>query len=255
MKKFLMILVGISAFIVGLYWITSDGATIRYRMTLTATVDGQPATGSGVIEVKYFQEPEWASLGGSREIVQVDGEAVVLDLKDRGKLFALLRLPVSTRNNSLKGRLGGGSGDFFGGAFNAQLIPYVWRNHGLIPAEDYDGNYRTYHWFSCVKGKVTLKTKELPLLFRFGDTADQATAELVFPDNLAASFGPGVNLTEVTVEITNDPITRGIVNTLPWLSHKPTGMGLYDTGLCADAWPKIPAGCLMRQALIETPGE
>jgi hypothetical protein len=39
----------------------------------------------------------------------------------------------------------------------------------------------------------------------------------VDPNDLAASFGPGVTLKTATVEITDDPITKGIEIRLPWL--------------------------------------
>ena len=46
------------------------------------------------------------------------------------------------------------------------------------------------------------------------------TAEIVDPDDLAKSFGPGVRLVRVTIEITGEPVTRGIRKVLPWLSPK-----------------------------------
>jgi hypothetical protein len=41
--------------------------------------------------------------------------------------------------------------------------------------------------------------------------------EQVNPDNLAASFGPGVALRGATIAITNDPVTSGIEEKLGWL--------------------------------------
>ena len=221
MKKFLMILVGISAFIVGLYWITSDGATIRYRMTLTATVDGQPMTGSGVIEVRYLHEPRWLPVDTQQEIVQVDGEAIVLDLKDRGKLFALLQ-PVLINEKGL---------------YIRWLIPSVWRHHGLSTAKDSD---QYYSWLRGLNGKVVLEPSELPVLAHFRDLGDPSTLVVVSPDDMAASFGPGVKLTDVTVEITNDKVTRGIINTLPWLANMKSG----DPHRTAD-----------KEAFISSPGK
>jgi hypothetical protein len=52
---------------------------------------------------------------------------------------------------------------------------------------------------------------------RFGDMADPRTVAAVDPANLAASFGDGVALSRVSVEITTDPVTRGIEKKLGWL--------------------------------------
>jgi hypothetical protein len=67
------------------------------------------------------------------------------------------------------------------------------------------------------RGPITLPQKFYPHFLRFLDIKDPTTAELVDPDNLAKSFGPGVRLVRVTIEITDEPVTRGIENLLPWL--------------------------------------
>jgi hypothetical protein len=52
----------------------------------------------------------------------------------------------------------------------------------------------------------------------FADVADPTTVARVDPDDLAASFGPGVTLRGMTLEITDDPVTKGVVEgVLGWL--------------------------------------
>ena len=64
--------------------------TIRYRLTLEAEIDGNPAVGSGVIQVKQFDTTGvFGSMGGAG--AEINGEAVVLDLGRSGPVFALLR--------------------------------------------------------------------------------------------------------------------------------------------------------------------
>src|SRR2546427_12145951 len=63
--------------------------TIRYRLALEAEVDGKPAVGSGVIEVTRQDTTRiFRTMGGIGAIVK--GEAVFLDLGERGSVFALL---------------------------------------------------------------------------------------------------------------------------------------------------------------------
>lgn len=67
-----------------------------------------------------------------------------------------------------------------------------------------------------------------PMLVTFTDIADPASVKLVDPADLAASFGPGVKLKRITVEITDDPVTNGIGKRLGWLGLKGRE-GLDDT--------------------------
>ncbi len=53
--------------------------------------------------------------------------------------------------------------------------------------------------------------KDYPLLVTFADIADPKTVRRVDPDDLAASFGPGVALKSITLEITDEKVTKGRV--------------------------------------------
>lgn len=64
------------------------------------------------------------------------------------------------------------------------------------------------------------KSKEYPLLVRFRDINDPKSVELVQPDDLAASFGAGVKLRRLTVEVTDEDVTVGIRERLEWLSKE-----------------------------------
>ena len=56
------------------------------------------------------------------------------------------------------------------------------------------------------------------MLLRFGDLADPKSVARVDPNDLAASFGPGVKLVRATIEITDDPVTTGIEKRLGWVA-------------------------------------
>jgi len=60
------------------------------------------------------------------------------------------------------------------------------------------------------------------MMVTFGDLADPTSVAEVDPDYLAATFGEGVKLKRVTVELTDDPVTTGIEARLGWLP------GYYD---------------------------
>src|ERR1700730_11789907 len=80
MKRLGIILALIVAAVV-VYRVTFPSVSVRYRLTLEAQVDGEPKTGSGVIEVTYSKQSRFA--GQSDLIIDYRGEAVVLDLSSR----------------------------------------------------------------------------------------------------------------------------------------------------------------------------
>ncbi|NGM45754.1 hypothetical protein G5B31_09410 [Rhodobacter sp. SGA-6-6] len=73
-----------------------------------------------------------------------------------------------------------------------------------------------------------------PLLVTFDDVADPKTVRRVEPSDLVASFGPGVALTSVTLEITDEAVTEGRVEeVLGWISDK-----TYRTN---PVWASLPS--------------
>ena len=65
---------------------------------------------------------------------------------------------------------------------------------------------------------VSLPADGLPILVTFGDIADPTSVQRVDPTDLTASFGPGVDLKAVTLEITDEPVTMGQIERLPFWS-------------------------------------
>ena len=58
-----------------------------------------------------------------------------------------------------------------------------------------------------------------PLLVHFRDIRDPKTVVRIDPTEVAASFGPGVKLRRITVQITDDAVTMGIKKRLRWLDN------------------------------------
>jgi hypothetical protein len=217
-----------AAFIIAaviIFQLAYPNATVRYRLTLEADVDGKPSTGSGVVEVTYRANPQL--LGASAEfVINVRGEAVALDLGQRGTLFALLTAGEDSRSGPEWIVLR--AFNFPGGALPS-------------PMEKGISDVRK------LSGKVELSLESLALLVRFRDTNDPITVEKVDPLNLDQSFGPGVKLKRATLEMMSDgfwpfswfgitgvPVTREIDQKLPWVSEKSSiatfWRALYSSG-------------------------
>ncbi|MDB5503914.1 MAG: hypothetical protein JWR89_3816 [Tardiphaga sp.] len=202
-------------------------ATVRFRLTLDADIDGKPATGSGVIEVSYMARPRL--LPNEAEFsINVRGEAVALALGQRGTLFVLLKSAEDSRSGAEWIVLR--AFNFPGGA-----LPF--------PVAKGVSDVRQ------LSGKVELPLRSVPLLVRFRDINDPLTVEKVDPLLLEKSFGPGVQLTHATLEIvpagiwplswygiTGESITNRLEKQLVWL--KATKGGYLD-GNFAGGGPKL----------------
>lgn len=178
------------------YWFT-----VRYRLTLEVETPDGLKVGSGVIENVWtrneFDIPRSSVRSRDR------GEAVVVDLGSHGLLFALLC--GRDRNGSR-----GSSDNMHDLPLEVfQRIKAIGPNTGTPGAQ--------MRQLIGLKQEAELTQQEIPFLVRFRDIADPATVEKVDPNNLAKSFGAGVRLKRATIEITSDPVTKGIEKRLGWL--------------------------------------
>jgi hypothetical protein len=181
----------------GLFAYLVPSVTLRYRLTLEADVAGHHAVGSGVIEVTREDNRRlFGSLGGFG--AEVRGQAVILDLDDRGLLFALLRGSRELPENK-----------------NHPMNVLFYAFPTLIKPQDYLAALRE---LKALHPTADLPFDLLPMLVRFRDLSDPASVEQVQPNDLAAAFGPGVELKKATIAITDDPVTTGIEHKLPWLA-------------------------------------
>jgi hypothetical protein len=203
----LAVLLVIAAGATHFYLSAFPSETVRYRLTLEAQVDGRPAVGSGVIEVTRQDTTRvFGSMGGVGAIVK--GEAIVLDLAQRGSLFALIHANRARVEEDA--------------AFPSFVIFHA------FPGDTLGSNGLEFmRALRTTRPRAELPPHLIPMLVRFRDISDPKTVELVHPYNLSATFGPGVVFRRAAIEITDDPVTTRIDTVLPWLA----GLGgRYLTG-------------------------
>lgn len=175
----------------------------RYRLAVEVETPEGPKTGSGVIEVRRAVAPwplSYVDLSHGAMTIVAKGEAVVIDLGARGLLFALLV------GQDEKGRVG--SPDAAG-----YLPAKVFLRTGALRESD-----ETQADLETLRAYADLAPAEIPFLVRFRDIDDPRSVEKVDPNDLAASFGPGVRLLGASIEMTGDPVTTGIEKQLGWLA-------------------------------------
>jgi hypothetical protein len=173
--------------------------TNRYKMTVEVETPAGLRTGYAVREVSSYSRPQ--GVYGAK----VKGEAVAVDLPGGQTLFALLS---------------DSSGDPDHGAWVAD-----WALKRDLKPGGANNGYRAGRFAELYptqpKTESPLRQTSGPMLVRFRDLADPTLVEPVDPENLAASFGPGVRLKRITVETTRDPVTKEIGKRLGWLGKFP----------------------------------
>jgi hypothetical protein len=209
----------VASVILALGWWVLDGSAmrarvIRSRLTLVVDTPEGERSGSSVTQETISFPGGLTKAQGWAIWPELTGEAVVVDLGNRGILFSTFE------SRSSLARMGGG-------AYNASLASFPQKKFG--DGRAMTGSTEQYASYldnlNRIKPEATLTSEALPVLVRFGDLNDPASVALVDPQDLAASFGPGVVLKSATVQITDDPITHGIDSRLPWLkssSEAPT---------------------------------
>lgn len=203
-RRTLGLLLGGAVALLGGCGLVTNHPAFRYRVTIEVDTPQGLRSGSSVIEVRAGEVG--TTLGGAG--VEVSGEAVAVDLPGGQTLFALLRgeaendwagrvmFDVTPRPRSEPGQ----EKKSFG-----RRIEAILDNHKLnvVPrmkpaAFDADPPISGY-----------------PIMVGFMNIKDPKTVVRVDPDNLAGSFGDGVKLRRITVQLTDDAMTTGIEKKLP----------------------------------------
>lgn len=192
MKVFLMVL-GV-VLMAGAAWAMGDiyvSGTWRFKITVEVETPEGLKSGSAVYEMsnadssaKILNFPE------AGNPATLKGEAVVVDLGKRGVLFSLI--PGERTFYNAFPRPGGP-----GGETTTEGIRY---------------------YKNLKDAKAILKPEQYPMMVIFKDLKDPMSVQRVNTTNLFPQFGEGMSLQDVTIEITDEPITLGIEGKLPWLS-------------------------------------
>ena len=172
--------------------ITYPGYEWRQKITVEVDTPDGPVSASSVAEVAWWATPKILPEASPRDW-SVRAEAVVLRLPDGQYLFALV-----------------GSAHLVARAVLFDPLPKQGDPY-LVPAS----RMRRFN------GEThDVPPKHYPLLVTFTDIADPTTVRRVDPGDLAATFGPGVALKRITLEITDEAVTEGEVEAvLGWLGE------------------------------------
>jgi hypothetical protein len=222
-----------AAVLAGAGWYRYTPLTLRYKLTISVQHDGKIVAGSGVVDTLFWKHrflDLW--LGQPVWLTDIAGEAVVVDLGPRGRIFALLTTdPDRPMSNGWPTKIA--------------IVAVQGDKRG--PVEDTEALARIL----SVREPRPLPTEDVPLLVKFRDPETPSSLERVDPKNLAASFGPDVTLVGATVQIVQEgvwpfnrcalqdscnlprwlagePVTREIDRKLPWLASMKKAIGVLN---------------------------
>ncbi|PQA88581.1 hypothetical protein CW354_09875 [Marinicaulis flavus] len=160
--------------------------TLNVKVTAHALADGVPHEGSSVLEIKLRRTPN--SLSGMAMSMKLKGEAVILDMgRDRTAYFLLK--------------------DYVHDILNGYDVA---PSAGSVDETSFDK-------LQAASGVIDVPRKQYPKIAAFKDETDPATVYEVDPDDFADAFGPGVELTGLTLELVDEPMTEKIAQRLAWL--------------------------------------
>jgi len=172
----------------------------RYKLTLAVNTPEGVKRGSSVVEVVFWE----VSIPAKGIAHKLRGEALYLDLGPGARpLIALLGRQLKPYSQQWS-------------ADGGPAIQQMSRLYDIPPSADI---MDTIAKIARMRGPRTIAMNELPDLVTFADVNDPQTVIEVNPNDLQAALGPGISWNEVTLESTDEPITKGIEQKLPWIPH------------------------------------
>ncbi len=191
--------IGICALLIaaGLWY--SRSHVYRYRIAVEVDTPAGVRSGSAVREIRWSRLPTLTSESHSINVKQT-GEAVAVDLPAGKTLFVLVGDANETILAGFFSIVGGK------GAMGALL-------------KEADSTRQVYTFPS----RDVLRRFYLgsPRFVAFNDPSDPLSVIEFDPANPAATLGPGYSIKRVTIQMTDEPVSRGIRKRLPWLSSYP----------------------------------
>ena len=181
---------------------SDDFPDYRYRLTVEVETPEGLRTGSSVVEVRTWWEPTLQDKSGARPKSEYSGEAVAVEVAPGQTLFALLHGPYDADYAKHVARL------------TLQPEPPKPGERG-----DFEARRLRLIEMTKIEGVHEVPREHWPLFVHFRDPTDPMSVTEVPPAQAWETFGYGVRISRVTLELTDDAVTDHIFERLPWLAQ------------------------------------
>jgi hypothetical protein len=88
--------------------------------------------------------------------------------------------------------------------------------YGEKPSDDFMNDVPR---IAAKRGPRRLASDKLPDLVTFANVNDPGSVIEVDPNDLQATLGPDISWNEITIEVVDEPATKGIEQKLPWIPY------------------------------------
>ena len=178
----------------------TEKAVRRFRVIATAEVDGKLVEASNVMEIHYSRLKHSAT--GAGVSTRLYGETLIFDIKGKGTVFVI---PYSHWGPSLI--------EFYEHGIPAALG--IKSGIGSMSDQEYE-RLRTATERVSVNWPTKNRPVRLPAMIAFEDERRPETIFEVYPGKSNHPF-PGVRIVDVEIEFTEAPVTKILLQRLPWL--------------------------------------
>jgi hypothetical protein len=180
-----------------------DRTTYHYKLTVSVDTPSGVKTASSVVKILTSYGTTMLASGGS---VKANGEALYLDLgPGQRPLVALLTAESWREYGTMRG--------MWEENRPTQLLLKLYGDKPQSGDKRVDREVR----LAKLRGPKSIDPVDLPQLVTFADPKDPGTVMEVNINHPSIALQQNVKWKNLTLEVTDEPVTRGLVTKLPWL--------------------------------------
>lgn len=172
---------------------------VRYRLDIAVRVDGKTIIGSKVYQIALSPGGGDGSTEVARLVTRFLGEAITIPLPGRPTLIALMAAAD----------------------FNEEGARNLFYRSCDLRFEDGESPSSFIRRVTSFRGSCPVSANAMPQIMSIADRNDPRTLAVADYHDLSRSFGNGVEFVSASVSTTDEPISTGIVDELPWLKIQP----------------------------------
>lgn len=198
----------------------SETSELRYRLTVDVETPQGLSRGYAIRAVTMTKTPSW-NIFARHIVMKAKGEAIAIDLPEgKGTLFALLSGERHGADYSLHVARDAFSSTWYSPKYK-DPEGSGWPNYGLLFADLKATKARAIlhcpdRFVGDPKNRPDELSGDCPLFVRFEDITDPSSVEQVDPRNMPATFGAGFKIKQVTLEVTDQPLTIAVSKRFAW---------------------------------------